>query len=30
VIGRVSAGQGTRFMHNGKALTLARLSYSHF
>jgi hypothetical protein len=30
VIGRVLAGQGARFMHNGKAMTFARPSYSHF
>jgi thiamine-monophosphate kinase len=30
VIGRVAAGQGARFMHDGKALTFARSSYSHF
>jgi thiamine-monophosphate kinase len=29
-IGRVQAGEGVRFMHNGKALTFARASYSHF
>jgi thiamine-monophosphate kinase len=29
-IGRVAAGQGARFMHNGNALTFARPSYSHF
>jgi thiamine-monophosphate kinase len=29
-IGRMSAGQGARFVHNGKALTFARPSYSHF
>jgi thiamine-monophosphate kinase len=29
-IGRVAAGQGTRFMHGGKAMTFARASYSHF
>jgi thiamine-monophosphate kinase len=30
VIGRVAAGQGARFLHDGKALTFARSSYSHF
>jgi thiamine-monophosphate kinase len=29
-IGRVTAGQGASFMHDGKALTFARSSYSHF
>ena len=29
-IGRVQAGEGARFMHEGKALTFARASYSHF
>lgn len=29
-IGRITAGQGTRFMRDGKALTFARPSYSHF
>ena len=29
-IGQVHAGDDTRFMHNGKALTFARPSYSHF
>jgi len=29
-IGRITAGQGTRFMRDGKALTLTRSSYSHF
>jgi thiamine-monophosphate kinase len=29
-IGRVEAGEGARFMHNGKALAFARASYSHF
>ena len=29
-IGRVSAGQGARFIRDGKALTFARPSYSHF
>ena len=29
-IGHVQAGEGARFMHNGKALTFARPSYSHF
>ncbi len=29
-IGRVAAGQGVRFMREGKALSFARASYSHF
>lgn len=29
-IGRISAGQGARFMRDGKALSFARPSYSHF
>jgi thiamine-monophosphate kinase len=29
-IGRVTAGQGARFMREGKALSFARPSYSHF
>lgn len=29
-IGRVTAGQGARFMRDGKMLTFARPSYSHF
>jgi thiamine-monophosphate kinase len=29
-IGRMQAGEGARFIHQGKALTLARPSYSHF
>jgi thiamine-monophosphate kinase len=29
-IGRVTAGQGARFMRDGKTLTFARPSYSHF
>jgi thiamine-monophosphate kinase len=29
-IGRVEAGEGARFMREGKALTFARASYSHF
>jgi thiamine-monophosphate kinase len=29
-IGRVTAGQGARFMHDGKPLSFARASYSHF
>ncbi len=29
-IGRVSAGEGARFLHGGKALTFAQPSYSHF
>ena len=29
-IGRVSAGQGARFLRDGKALSFARPSYSHF
>jgi thiamine-monophosphate kinase len=29
-IGRVTGGEGARFMHNGKPLTFARASYSHF
>ena len=29
-IGRMSAGQGARFVRDGKALTFARPSYSHF
>jgi thiamine-monophosphate kinase len=29
-IGRVQAGEGARFMHDGKALAFARASYSHF
>jgi thiamine-monophosphate kinase len=29
-IGRVTAGQGTRFVRDGKALSFARPSYSHF
>jgi thiamine-monophosphate kinase len=30
VIGRVAAGQGARFMQDGKALAFARAAYSHF
>jgi len=26
----VQAGEGTRFLHEGKALTFTRASYSHF
>ena len=29
-IGGVQAGEGTRFLHDGKALTFTRASYSHF
>jgi thiamine-monophosphate kinase len=29
-IGRVEAGEGARFIHDGKALAFARASYSHF
>jgi thiamine-monophosphate kinase len=29
-IGGVQAGEGTRFLHEGKALTFTRASYSHF
>jgi thiamine-monophosphate kinase len=29
-IGRVQAGEGTRFVHGGKALAFTRPSYSHF
>jgi thiamine-monophosphate kinase len=29
-IGRVKAGQGARFLRDGKAMTFARASYSHF
>ena len=29
-IGGVHAGEGTRFLHEGKALTFTRASYSHF
>ncbi len=29
-IGRATAGQGARFLHDGKTLTFARPSYSHF
>ena len=29
-IGRITAGQGARFVHDGKALSFARPSYSHF
>jgi len=29
-IGRVTAGQGTRFLRDGKALSFAQASYSHF
>jgi thiamine-monophosphate kinase len=29
-IGRVNAGEGARFVHDGKALTFSRPSYSHF
>ncbi len=29
-IGRVSAGEGVRFLRDGEALTFAHLSYSHF
>jgi thiamine-monophosphate kinase len=29
-IGRVTAGQGARFMRDGNALSFARPSYSHF
>jgi thiamine-monophosphate kinase len=29
-IGSVGAGEGTRFMHDGKPLTFARVSHSHF
>jgi thiamine-monophosphate kinase len=29
-IGRVVAGEGARFLRNGKALVFARPSYSHF
>jgi len=29
-IGRMEAGEGVRFLRDGKALTFARASYSHF
>jgi thiamine-monophosphate kinase len=29
-IGCIAAGEGTRFIHHGKALSFARPSYSHF
>jgi thiamine-monophosphate kinase len=29
-IGRIAAGEGARFLHDGRALTFARPSYSHF
>lgn len=29
-IGRITAGEGARFLRDGKAMTLARASYSHF
>jgi thiamine-monophosphate kinase len=29
-IGRMQAGEGARFMHDGKALAFTRASYSHF
>jgi thiamine-monophosphate kinase len=29
-IGRIVAGEGARFVHDGKALTFAQASYSHF
>ena len=29
-IGRVAAGEGARFRRDGKALTVAKPSYSHF
>ena len=29
-IGRITAGEGARFLHEGKALSFARPSYSHF
>jgi len=29
-IGRIAAGQGTRFLRDGKPLIFARASYSHF
>jgi thiamine monophosphate kinase len=29
-IGRIVAGEGVRFIRDGKALTFARPSYSHF
>jgi len=29
-IGNVQAGEGARFIQDGKALTFARPSYSHF
>jgi thiamine-monophosphate kinase len=29
-IGRIAAGEGTRFLHDGKTLTFVRPSYSHF
>ena len=29
-IGRIAAGQGARFVHNGKQLSFARPAYSHF
>jgi thiamine monophosphate kinase len=29
-IGRIVSGKGTRFLHNGKALSFAQPSFSHF
>jgi hypothetical protein len=29
-LGRISAGEGARFLHDGKTVTFARPSYSHF
>jgi thiamine-monophosphate kinase len=29
-IGRIAAGEGARFLHEGKTLSFARPSYSHF
>ena len=29
-IGRIAAGEGARFLHNGEALAFSRPSYSHF
>jgi len=29
-IGRIAVGEGARFIHDGKTLSFARPSYSHF
>jgi thiamine monophosphate kinase len=29
-IGRITAGEGARFIHDGKTLSFAQPSYSHF